>query len=380
VLGVTQQRWGTQPGQPGYGQAPYGPQPQYAPSGFGRPGFGAPGFQHPNFGRPPLGAGFGPQAGLPRYAPAPPTPQPPRPRSPLRLVLLALAAVTVLAMGGLILAVALSGTSDVAYQNDDYKVPPPDTNPPPIPQAKTVGEAREVLTKNPIYAQTTPIPVRCNSQPINVGTADDDQLKGHFEGLMECLVRVWQPPVTGAGFQIVRPTVTIYGSSMTTKCGTSEVNAFYCSADQQIYYSNQLHRFVDIVAEEKWAADVVMAHEFGHALQGRTGILFSSHALGQMSGDEQINLEFSRRLETQADCFSGMFIRSVSQSLGVQQSDLQGIEETYVAVGDDTLSGKPDVIGNHGRGESRRYWGLTGLGTSDVGQCNTFIARSDQVR
>ena len=29
-----------------------------------------------------------------------------------------------------------------------------------------------------------------------------------------------------------------------------------------------------------------------------------------------------RRLETQADCFSGQFMRSVSQSLGIQQSDL----------------------------------------------------------
>ena len=36
---------------------------------------------------------------------------------------------------------------------------------------------------------------------------------------MECLVRVWQPPLTAAGFQIVRPTVTIYGDEINTKCG-----------------------------------------------------------------------------------------------------------------------------------------------------------------
>ena len=46
---------------------------------------------------------------------------------------------------------------------------------------------------------------------------------------MECLVRAWQPPVTNAGFLITRPTVTIYGESITTKCGDSGINAFYCS-------------------------------------------------------------------------------------------------------------------------------------------------------
>jgi uncharacterized protein len=75
-----------------------------------------------------------------------------------------------------------------------------------------------------------------------------------------------------------------------------------------------------------------------------------------------------------------MFVRGVSQSLGVQQSDLEGIQETYVAVGDDVLSGKPDIVGNHGRGKSRRYWGTVGLRTSDVGDCNTYRVDQDQVR
>ena len=161
--------------------------------------------------------------------------------------------------------------------------------------------------------------MRCNSQPINVDDGHDAQLKAHFEGLMECLVRVWQPPVTAAGFQIVRPTVTIYGEELTTKCGKSGINAFYCPADQQVYYSNLLPRALPTVSENKWTADVVMAHEFGHALQGRTGILISAHALGQDAGDKATDLQYTRRLETQADCFSGMFVRAVSRSLGVQQ-------------------------------------------------------------
>ena len=304
----------------------------------------------------------------------------PRSRRPARLLLLALIAVGLATLAVLAITSLTSQPADVAYANDDYQVPPPDANPPALPVPQTYEEAEQWITENAFYAQTAPAPVRCNSQPINVTTADDEQLKAHFEGLMECLVRVWQPPITNAGFIIVRPTVTIYGEEISTKCGTTGVNAFYCSADQQIYYSKLLPQAIPTVAENKWTADIIMAHEYAHLLQGRTGIAISAHALGQRSGDQATNFAFIRRLETQADCFSGMFVRSVSVSIGVQQQDLDGIEATYVAIGDDTLSGDPQVVGNHGLARSRRYWGTTGLGTSAVGDCNTFTAPPNLVR
>ena len=304
----------------------------------------------------------------------------PRRRNPLGLVLLAVILVTLAALGGLVITGLTLEPSNAAYQNDDYRVPPPDTSPPPIPVPETYQQAEQWITQSTFYNQTAPAPVRCNSQPINVSTATDAQLKAHFEGLMECLVRVWEPPVTSAGFIIVRPTVTIYGEELTTKCGKSDVNAFYCTADQQVYYSNLLPEALEAVKRNKWTADIVMAHEFGHALQARTGILISAHALGQNAGDEVIDLQYMRRLETQADCFSGMFVRAVSQSIGVQQQDEGGILEIYVAIGDDTLSGKSDVVGNHGLARSRKYWGTVGLRTSAVAPCNTFIAPSGLVR
>jgi predicted metalloprotease len=158
------------------------------------------------------------------------------------------------------------------------------------------------------------------------------------------------------------------------------VNAFFCSADQQIYYSNQLPQSIPSVASNKWTADLVMAHEYGHLLQGRTGILISAHAVAQRSGDEATQLGYTRRLETQADCFSGMFIRATSVSLGVQQQDVDGILATYVAIGDDTLARDPQVVGNHGLARSRKYWGTKGLSTSAVNDCNTFVAPPNFVR
>ena len=387
VARVSQQQWGApqyapprggpQASSPSYG--PYGSAGGWqAPPGMPVAGGSYQGYPPPGFGRQSFGGG------VPQYGPTPPMPAPRR-RNPLRflllvIIILGLATIVGLAITGLSSASG-SGSSAGAFQNDDYQVPPPDTNPPPIPLPQTYEQAEQWITNSRLYSQTVPVPVRCNSQPINVTTASDAQLKSHFEGLMECLVRVWEPPVTNARFIIVRPTVTIYGKELTTKCGRTGVNAFYCTADQQVYYSNLLPQALPSeVRNNKWTADIVMAHEFGHAVQGRTGILVSGHALGQESGDEGTALQYMRRLETQADCFSGMFVRSVSLSLGVQQQDLEGILTTYAAIGDDNLSGQRDVVGNHGLGRSRQYWGNTGMANSEVGKCNTFVAPARLVR
>ena len=82
----------------------------------------------------------------------------------------------------------------------------------------------------------------------------------------------------------------------------------------------------------------------------------------------------------EADCFAGQFMRSVSVSLGLQQADVERIQRDFFNSGDDVLSGDPNYVGDHGHGRSRRYWGSTGLGTDQVGRCNSFTAPSGQVR
>lgn len=374
---MTQQQWGGAP----YGrQSPYDNRPPagWGGQGFNQPPYGGYGAAGPGGQRllPPGGFG-GPQPGVPHYGP--PT-QPPRKRSPLMSLLLGLVALSVLAIAGLVLVNAVTGSSSTAYQNDDFQVPPPDSAPPPIPLPSTYGEAENWLVDNRLYSQTAPVPVRCDNPPINIANASDSDLSTHFNNQVECLMRVWDPPVTGARYLLPRPSVTIYGQQITTRCGEAGVNAFYCSADQQIYFSNLLPRAVPVVRTNKWAADVVMAHEFAHAIQARTGLLISAHALAQNAESERESNLLIRRLETQADCFAGTYMRSVSRSLGVQQSDLRGIEETFAAVGDDTLTGDPNIEGNHGLARSRVFWGTTGLGTSDIGSCNTFTAPASQVR
>jgi uncharacterized protein len=351
--------WAATPNQ--WGQQPqWGPRVQYAPvpQGMAPPGY-RPGYGPP--GRPPA----------------------PR-RSPLGRLLLAVIGLSLLALLGLVLVNAMSGGEPRtgAYANDDYQVPAPDLNPPPIPIPETYDQAAQWLTRNNVYAETVPAPVRCEVPAIDVANASDEVLDAHFENLVECLVRVWQPPLTAAGFLLPRPSVTIYAEEITTRCGSGRIprNAFYCPADQQIYWSNTLGEILAPFDQSQRAGDQIMAHEFGHALQGRTGIIASSQGIRQGLSEDRARLELGRRTELQADCFAGQFMRSVSVSLGLEQADVERIQRDFFNSGDDVLSGDPNYVGDHGRGRSRQSWGSTGLGTDQVGQCNTFTVPEDRVR
>jgi uncharacterized protein len=369
---VTQQ-WG-QPGQ-------FGRQDQF---GGRRQQVGGPGWNQP---RGAWGRGYGPAQQQPAGRPPVPAPQrpggfpPARRPQPLRKVLLGVIVLASAALIGLVVVNLTLGSATTAYQNDDYQVPPPDTDPPDLPVPDTEKQAREWIEQNRLYQQAVPVPVRCEMQPIGAD-ASDQQIEDHLNELVVCLMRVWEEPVTNAEWEIVRPSVTIYGDEVETACGTAGGgNAFYCAADQQIYYSRTLPDVVADLQGSRWGPDLVMAHEFGHALQARTGILISNAGLEQVAGEDSPEaLELSRRLELQADCYSGQFLASTSQSLGISQDEVPAMERIFVAIGDDTLSGKQDVVGNHGRASSRLYWGRTGIANTEIGQCNTYAAPSDQVR
>jgi predicted metalloprotease len=324
----------------------------------------------------------GPQPAGPGFAPWPVQQPLARARNPLRPLLFALIGIALLAVAGLVVAGIASQPVVVPFQNENYQVPPADLNPPDIPAPATLAEAGTWTTANAVYGQSAPAPVRCDLRPIDAATADDALLKSHFETLMACLVRVWQPPLTTAGFQIYRPTVTIYGDEVSTKCGAGKLphNAFYCGADQQVYWSRTLGGDLVPMSVDRWAGDEVLAHEFGHAIQGRTGILTAEYMIRKAAPTQSASLQSNRRLETQADCLAGIFIRSVSRALGYQQKDLAAIEKGFADGGDEHFLKDPNAEGTHGRSASRKYWGVTGLGTAAVGACNTFTAGPALVR
>ena len=98
----------------------------------------------------------------------------------------------------------------------------------------------------------------------------------------------------------------------------------------------------------------------------------------EVNKHEQLLL--SRRVETQADCFSGLFARSVSRSIGLKDSDTDLILDSYYQLGADVLRKQPNIESGHGLGATLRYWGQLGLANDAVTRCNTFSADKSLVR
>lgn len=270
---------------------------------------------------------------------------------------------------------------DTPYANEDYQVPAADKNPPPLPQPKTLDEAQQMISANAIYSATVARPVRCELQPVRAGQSNAQQ-QALYEDFMACLMRVWGPTLQSQGFVAVRPTVTVYSSPVKSACGdTSMLNASYCGADQQVYVaSNVLQVVPSNLRNSPFLIETILAHEFGHAIQARTGILVSEFVLeDRATGTPAKNL-LSRRTETQADCFAGQFIGSVAQSLQLTQPDITNIGQLMFEIGDDQLTGRADVDGNHGHGASRKYWVEMGMASPQSTQCNTFTAQPNLVR
>ena len=394
---------GQQPGQGGqpWGQpnwnrptqvwaAPVAGQPQYPPQQ-------APGYP-PGQAPYPQAAGY-PQAqfGQPAYAPPggfPPANRPqvpggPRRGSPLRGLLLGLVLVVGIAFFALSLVQYLGGGSEGPQDRPTtgqtvappVVVPAPDFSPPPVPQPETYGEATDWLTENKVYGQTAPIPTDCAVPQIDMTTASVPELTAHLNELTACLWRVWSDPLETAGFQMPRPPVTVYTEPITTGCGSlDDVNAVYCAADQRIYYAKPLYKiFPPDQQKAPFVIESVLAHEFGHAIQARTGILIASMAWEQKSS-KAVARVFSRRLEVQADCLSGMFTVAVGNASGLSTNDLSNLQDVMYNLGDDVLTGKANYDGDHGLGKSRKNWFTVGQQNSAIAKCNTYTANESLVR
>jgi predicted metalloprotease len=389
---VTQQPWGQQPQRPPAGPPAWG-QPQQvwgqSPQAWGQPAGQRPAPGYPPVQQQPYGAPQPAYQGQPGGYPPPP---PQRSGSPIKLVLLGLVAVIAVGFFFISLMNYLNGdeqagplpTPEVgATSAPPTGVPEPDLNPPEWPTPTDGTEAEQWLVNNPLYGQSVQVPTNCTLGRIDVLSTSPQALEQHLNNLTGCLMMVWQEPMEQAGFVMPRPPVTVYSQPITTACGEmSTHNAFYCTVDQRVYFATDLYEIFGNnpeVIDNAFLVDNVIGHEFGHAIQARSGI-WASYAGFRAGSSETIGLEFSRRSETQADCFSGMFLNAVAQASQMTDAERAGTADVTEAIGDDNLTGDSTIVGDHGHGVNRRSWFEAGMASDQVGVCNTWTAPADKVR
>lgn len=121
-------------------------------------------------------------------------------------------------------------------------------------------------------------------------------------------------------------------------------NAFYCPLTDVIAWD--LPGLIEPLIEEfgAFTVAVVMAHEFGHAIQGRSGV-FETPGLQSVTA------------EIQADCYAGAWMGDVAAGnadhFAVSLEELDGPIRGIVEVFADPIGISPDQDGAHGSGFDR---------------------------
>lgn len=234
------------------------------------------------------------------------------------------------------------------------------------------------LGENPLFAGDVGTPaVTCNLAQWETTPAG---AAAFFQSAMPCLDAAWQPVMEYQGLPFFTPGIVFpEGTEWSSPCGSvshgnGAVAAFYCSEDNTLYMP-----FGGLQTEMYGAQPgvylAVLAHEYGHHVQAMSGVLDAyGQARYDAGTDSELGLEFSRRLELQAQCFSGMFLAATYGRGSVNDTILTEARTTQ-----DRGDHNPGMPRDHGTDEHAIAWWEQGAQLNRTYQCNTWLVDSASV-
>ncbi|SPT50994.1 MULTISPECIES: neutral zinc metallopeptidase [Actinomadura] len=236
---------------------------------------------------------------------------------------------------------------------------------------------REKATNSKLYRTGVLTPVNCRLPRI---LPSAESMRHFMDTLSDCLDSAWTRQFAKAGLPFDKPNRVFWLEPGRSPCGTYPApgaSAFYCPANNTMYVG--LQNVVETSGGEPLSHYAVyarvIAHEYGHHVQDRAGILLYGDRQME-SGDIATRTEASRRIELQAQCFAGAF-------LGSERGTLPMTREQYVAMVVDVRGrgdeDQPPEKRDHGSGRHYAGWVITGYNGRDLTVCNTWTAPSSKV-
>lgn len=254
-----------------------------------------------------------------------------------------------------------------------------------------VGVLAIVLIGALFGVDLTPLLSGGESAPSQTGTPRElsaaEQRAGEFVSVtLADTEEVWAEIFRRDLNQTYRPvTLVLFSGATQSGCGgaTAQTGPFYCPGDQKVYLDTDFFAVMErqLGAGGDFAAAYVVAHEVAHYVQDELGILDEANRERARVSEVRSN-EISVMIELQADCLSGVWARNAANLFGsIEQGDVAEAMNAAAQIGDDTLQRnagqvvRPDSF-THGTSEQRQRWFMTGYDTGDIGNCDTFGARS----
>lgn len=258
----------------------------------------------------------------------------------------------------------------------------PEPTPTPTPTKPPRKEPETGLSKNSLYnlelkrgEGECSIKVRRPKPALK-----NSKLKPYLEDLVDCMVKVYRKPFAGLGFELSTPKVRPYSGKIEAPCGDLDQDgspAYYCSANETIYWPVTSDDDREAFTFARLGYVGLLAHEFGHHLQAETG-MFREYSYAWAEASDKKQLELSRRLELQAQCFEGVFLSYAEDSIDLDSDDLYEIREWHSYTGDEDppSTRKSD----HGTSTAQYRWLERGYESTDFGRCNTWKASTKSVK
>jgi uncharacterized protein len=180
-------------------------------------------------------------------------------------------------------------------------------------------------------------------------------------------------------------TMMTFTGAVDTGCGqaTSAVGPFYCPPDQRIYLDTTF--FADVLQQQlngpsgAFVEPYVIGHEYGHHIQNLLGTMSRVRTQQGPRSD-------AVRLELQADCYAGMWVRSATDTqdatgepliLDLSEQDIKEAIAAASAVGDDKIQQQTQgqvtkETWTHGSAASRVKWFQVGYQQGSMDACDTW--------
>lgn len=250
---------------------------------------------------------------------------------------------------------------------------PRNTTTAPPTSTSAGGQPVVALADNPIHDSGLPglQGLTCNYVPF---ASDEAAATNFLKAAVDCLDRLWGPVVEAAGLPYYSPSLAVTADD--SPCGTGAPDAFYCGSNATIYMpltGDTLTRYADapIVILS------ILAHEYGHHVQGLSGVLTATAQERRDAGPTtDLGLELSRRLELESQCFAGMYMAAGAISGQLTTDSVAYARDDAYNRGDFPDTGYPR---DHGTPENNGGWWSWGYENNQPYYCNTWVSPAADV-
>ena len=244
----------------------------------------------------------------------------------------------------------------------------------PMADSGEEGYGDDPLGDNPLYRVGELGEVTCTAPELE--ESDPESMEEFAHSIADCLDAAWSDYFEEAGLEFSSPNRVYWHAPGHSPCGpfpSEGTAAFYCGANEGLYVG--VEDIVEASAgnDEPEAYTFLLSHEYGHHVQGQSGMLAELHSARARAGEDSED-ELTRRNELQANCLGGVFLGASGDSLGHGRSEQQNIL--------DDVERRSDSGGahTHGSQENGILWTLHGMDRLNPASCNTWAADEPLVR